>query len=705
MKTTITLVFALVFNLICYAQHSNFIHVDQFGYNEISTKVAVISNPQTGFNSNLSYTPSATLQVKDATTNATVFSGAIQQWNNGNTHSQSGDKGWWFNFSSVTIPGNYYIYDASTGETSAEFQISDTVYDEVITAVTKMFYYNRAGIEKVQPYVEQPYVDAISFAQDQFTRDVYDQSNTAKEKDMRGGWFDAGDNNKYVTFVETVLHDLLWAYKENPNVFNDNFNIPESGNGIPDLIDEIKWEVDWLLKMINADGSVHIKMGNRNYAENVSTPPSLNTTTRYYAPTCTSSAIAMASMLAHTAKVFEQFSGLNSYAQNLRTQAELCWNWVLPYINSNTLQTNCDDGSVVAGDADRNTSEQLRMAVTAAVYLFDLTGNSTYNQYIMAHYNDTDVINNGQWENYRMLNVDALLHYTTLSNADTTVRNIILNSAQTNSSNNYNNYFQFNDLDLYRGYCNDWTYHWGSNSSRASMGNLNIVFKKYGINTSNTSTYGLRAKEILHYYHGVNPLDLVHLSRMDAYGAENSVQEIYHFWFQDGSQWDNANTTTYGPAPGYLVGGCNQNYTANTNLSPPYGQPPQKSYLDFNTSYPDNSWEISEPAIYYQAAYLRLLSNVARQNENDLLSTPDIETSEAVFTLSPNPSQEFLTISSSQYFENLNVKISNVKGQLVMDNVKVELSTPMDISSLEDGLYIVTLEADGKRSYLKFLKY
>lgn len=86
---------------------------------------------------------------------------------------------------------------------------------------------------------------------------------------MRGGWFDAGDYNKYVIFIELVFYNLLIVYEENVVVFGDNWNIFESGNGIFDLFDEVKWELDWLLKMINDDGSVYIKMGSFNYSDNI----------------------------------------------------------------------------------------------------------------------------------------------------------------------------------------------------------------------------------------------------------------------------------------------------------------------------------------------------------------------------------------------------------------------------------------------------
>jgi len=348
------LVFLLILNpLYLLAQTSDFIHIDQFGYKPNHTKVAVISNPQTGFNASQSYTPSNSLELRNAVTDAVVFSGAPTTWNNGTTHSQSGDKGWWFDFSSVIQTGEYYIFDVANNERSSKFNINNNVYNEVLITASKAFYYNRCGIAKNTPFTLNGFTDAMSFSQDTQARDVHQQNNTSTAKDMSGGWFDAGDYNKYVTFAEAPVHDLLWAYTNNPSIFGDNWNIPESGNNIPDIIDELKWELDWLLKMINSDGSVHIKIGARNHDENSSSPPSINSDIRYYEKTCTSAAIAETTMLAHASKVFSQFSSLSSYAQTLKEKALLTWNYVEPRIENATLDENCDELAVVSGDADR----------------------------------------------------------------------------------------------------------------------------------------------------------------------------------------------------------------------------------------------------------------------------------------------------------------------------------------------------------------
>ena len=88
--------------------------VDQFGYLPDMPKVGVISDPALGFNAVESYTPGATLEVRTWGSNTVVFTGAPAIRAGGATNSQSGDRNWWFDFSSITRWGEYYIYDPST---------------------------------------------------------------------------------------------------------------------------------------------------------------------------------------------------------------------------------------------------------------------------------------------------------------------------------------------------------------------------------------------------------------------------------------------------------------------------------------------------------------------------------------------------------------------------------------------------------------
>jgi hypothetical protein len=176
------------------------------------------------------------------------------------------------------------------------------------------------------------------------------------------------------------------------------------------------------------------------------------------------------------------------------------------------------------------------------------------------------------------------------------------------------------EQDLYLAFLRDDSYHWGSNMPRANYGVTVYEMIQYKLAAdADKASYEDRAAGLLHSFHGVNPMQLVYLTNMSAYGAEESCSEIFHTWFQDNSpKFSSAKTSPLGPAPGYVPGGPNHDYCKWNKDHKCYGslmtrQPSQKAYIDFNTGWApdkqyDSSWELTEPAIYYQASYVMLLS-------------------------------------------------------------------------------------------------
>ncbi len=691
MKTKTSLLLGLVILLgsqpLAFSQISEFIHVDQFGYHNTDTKVAVLSDPQIGYNSNLTYTPGSNLEVRVHGSDEVVYSGSPQLWENGATHSQSGDKGWWFDFSSVTNTGTYYIHDTQEDESSAPFEINANPYAEVLKSSIRMFYYNRCNDEKAAPFAQQQWTDGTNFTnplQDANCRYIYDPTNTSLEKELTGGWFDAGDYNKYVTFAHTAIHELLGAYEDNPQIFGDDWSWPESGNGLPDILDEVKWELDWLIKMTNADGSVHIKQGSQNYSDNTASPPSLNVDQRFYGPTCSSASIAIASMFSRAAKVFSGQPTMTSYATTLQNHAENTFAYWKALYDQNGLEEDCDDGSIISGDADMNSDLQKRWGLIAAGYLFDLTGNAIYEQYIDGElYSQTPLIDDF-WSPYELSVAEALLNYANLPNASNANATAILNSANSAVTNDYNQFYAFDEADLYRGQSPDWIYHWGSTLPKASIAVLCKIMEKYDVAPGSNSDLAFKASEQVHFFHGLNPLGLVLLSNMYQFGGDRCVNEIYHTWFNDGTDYDNALTSPLGPAPGFVTGGPNQ-YFSVPSLVPPSGQPLMKAYLDFNTGWPESSWEISEPAIYYQACYVRMLANMV--NTSTATSTPNIAVSNQCVEIFPNPTDDFFSIIGN--LQQYGIEIIDASGNVFQTINGLGSNATIDTSDLPAGMFFV----------------
>lgn len=114
------------------ASISKFIVVDQFGYLPDAQKIAVIRHPVTGYDSAQSFTPSANLTLVNLDNNQVVLTVAPAIWNSGATDTSSGDKAWWFDFSSVTTPGNYAVFDSAQNIRSPGFKIATDVYKPVL---------------------------------------------------------------------------------------------------------------------------------------------------------------------------------------------------------------------------------------------------------------------------------------------------------------------------------------------------------------------------------------------------------------------------------------------------------------------------------------------------------------------------------------------------------------------------------------------
>ncbi|MEM9561960.1 MAG: glycoside hydrolase family 9 protein [Actinomycetota bacterium] len=568
------------------------IKVDQFGYRPADPKVAVIADPQFGYNGDVEFQPGSRIEVRRLADDEVVLTAGAEPWADGQTSEQSGDRGWWVDFSSVDEPGTYYVVDVDSGVGTGPFEISEAVYDDVLDAALRMFWFNRANVEHPAE-IAGVWADGPAFVgpdQDTEARSVDDPDNPSTARDLSGGWFDAGDTSKYVTFAAEPVHLLLTAYQRHPELFDDAVGIPESGNGLPDLIDELRWEIDWLERMQVDDGGVLTKVGLIRFA--APWPPSSGDLPRYYEEVCSSATITAAAMFAHASIVFDEFDQLRDEAADLRTRAVGAWDWY----QANPKRDDCDPQVVKAGDADLSLEAQDDAEVVAAIYLLAATDESRYADVITAGAADTLPFRSNGFGDYGPQQADALLYYRSSEGADPGVVAAIderLSGLAATSP-----LFGFDaDADLYRAFMPTTAYHWGSNRVKANVGATNLVV---GDLVGDATEGAERAIGHLNYFHGVNPLGLVYLSNMRELGSERSAGALFHFWFGHGADLP--------VPPGYVVGGPNRQYSGST--TPPAGQPPQKSYRDGDFPEGEPAWEITEPAIYYQATYIRLLAAV-----------------------------------------------------------------------------------------------
>lgn len=615
-----------------------FIVVDQFGYRPQARKIAVIRDPQAGYDSFTHFAPGGRYGVVDKSSGAIVKSGTPVPWNGGAVDASSGDKVWRFDFSDVTTPGEYTVVDLEKGMHSVAFEIGEGVYRDVLKHAVRMFYYQRAGMAKTPENAGSTWADAASHLgprQDPETRDWLAKADPSRARDLRGGWYDAGDYNKYTTWGARNVITLLKAYVENPTAFGDDTNIPESGNGVPDILDEVKWELDWLVRMQNADGSVLCVQGLDR-----ASPPSAAKGPSYYGPPTTAATLTSAAAFAFASKIYSARpeAELRRFGLDLRARAEKGWAWANEH--PKVLYFNNDEGrqpgsnGLASGQQEMTDGERSFVRFEAAVYLYEITGEAAYGT--VAAESFAAVAPPYSVSQWTVEQHDAVLHYAHLRGVPEEIKNRIVSQfAAAVAELDFELPMVVGDKDPYLAPIRDYT--WGSNQSKAAQARIYQLFARTSGDRVRAVQAEAAAEGYVNYLHGVNPLGLVYLTNMRGAGAKHSADQMFHFWFGHGSErWSRVTELTPGPPPGYLVGGpnpwfkldacCNaQVATAMTrcgrpaasarcdgNYSPPLTQPALKSYRQFNDDWPLNSWEVTEPSTAYQANYVRALAPYAR---------------------------------------------------------------------------------------------
>ncbi len=266
---------------------SGSIQVDQVGYAPGTTKIAFLGNwlgsagplpvDSTGF------------EVVDLATGESVFSGQANL--TAPADPWSGNDVYQADFSALDRPGRYRLRVAGLG-VSDPFSLAADVYDAPYRAALRLFYHSRNGTTVVAPWAEPGYerpqggvppamdaaFHAAVAASPLSAGSTTDTAATARHP-VSHGWFDSDDYGQYVPNAAPIWYLVGATLDLAPLRFGDgDLNIPESGNGIPDLLDELNWGLDWLLSMQDpADGGVWFRVGSRTWD---AVPPDLIATPR-----------------------------------------------------------------------------------------------------------------------------------------------------------------------------------------------------------------------------------------------------------------------------------------------------------------------------------------------------------------------------------------------------------------------------------------
>jgi len=279
-------------------------------------------------------------------------------------------------FSALVAPGRYRLQVRGL-PASDPFNIDPGAYAGLADAALKAYYYNRASFALDAAHAG-PYARAAGHPD----TEVEIHPSAASPGRPAGtvvsapkGWYDAGDYNKYVVNSGISTWTLLTAFEHYPAFFRGrDINIPESGNAVPDILDEALWNLEWMLAMQDpGDGGVYHKLSNLSFDGSVM--PAQATARRYMIGKGTAATLDFAALMAKASRVYApyqtQFPGLSA---RMRKAAEAAWGWAL--VHPAVAYVQPDDVKTGGYNDDKFADE----FAWAAAELFLLTGEKTYFQ-------------------------------------------------------------------------------------------------------------------------------------------------------------------------------------------------------------------------------------------------------------------------------------------------------------------------------------
>lgn len=529
----------------------NDININQIGYEPSDKKTAVFR----GDNMDSKF------DVVNTETNEVVYTGDITGEKSNMTAEEIDYYG---DFSDVKDAGTYVIRTANHGD-SYEFKIEEGVYKNCYEDVVRMLYLQRCGCETSSDI-------AGKFAHKACHMDKATIYGTKKKIDVSGGWHDAGDYGRYVVAGAKAVYDLLLAVEQGNDALSDSLGIPESNNKIPDLLDEVRYELEWMLKMQDSkSGGVYHKVTCAAFPGDDVLPEN-ETEELIVSPISTTATYDFAAVMAKASTMYKEYDA--AFAKKCLAAAKKAMKYA---------EKNGPDGGfknpegIGTGAYDDTVSRDERY--WACAELFSITGDKEYLETFKAiAKNDTPT--GFGWQSVGSYGTYAYLRSDKKEEGEFTdglFKKFIdeANSFVAKSANDGYHISLGSD------------YVWGSNLNVASNAMLMILAN----NLQPNENYLYYAKEHLNYCLGVNPMSI---SYVTGYGTTSPMNVHHRPSYAIGESMK-----------GMLVGGPNKNF------GDPYAQavckdaPPAKCYVDHHASFSTN-----EVTIYWNSPLIFLMSQV-----------------------------------------------------------------------------------------------
>jgi endoglucanase len=537
------------------------VKVDQVGYPIQGPKVALVA------------LPGKTFALKRSSDGKTVFKGTLEA---AQPDPDTGDQVQAADFSVFRKPGTYYIDVPGVGR-SWNFTVAMNPYEHTYYLAMRGFYGQRCGTAVDMG----PEFAGFTHSACHLHGEFHASSGSTGARDNVGGWHDAGDYGRYVVNSGISTGTLLWAWEiYGRKLRGISLHIPETGNGTPDILNETRWNLEWMLKMQDDDGGVWHKQTSEHFSAFVAPQddnlPSevIGTGSAPFKSTCATADLAAVAAIA--ARVYKPFDAKFA-AQNLDA-ARRAWAWTEKYPN---VSFKNPPGVSTGEYGDSDCSDE---RLWAAAELGRTTGEAAFNDYFLNNYTQfLSTLDSPPAESWSQLGAMAMWTYAL---ADHQASNgPVVDAIRQRTVAAAHALVVRTRANPYRTGMKAADYVWGSNSVAAGYGIYLLIANQFSPDLSFLDA----ARDHLHYLLGRNTFSLCWVTQV----GENPFQHPHH----------RPSGAKGAPWPGLLSGGPNAGRQDSVLAALPKDLPPAKVYVDQLASYASN-----EIAINWQASLVFLLA-------------------------------------------------------------------------------------------------
>ena len=449
---------------------------------------------------------SGNVEIQDASgkTVLTVTPGAASFWDASGQNVQLVD------FSKLTAEGKYTVKVGGQA-LRQDLVVKNNTFADVYKAAIKWFYYQRASMALESQYAGK-WVRAAGHTN--ASAELHNSTGASGTINTSKGWYDAGDYGRYIVNSGITTYTLLSLYEHFPEFFKTaKWSIPAEGS-LPDLLAEIKWNLDWMLTMQASDGSVYHKLTSLGFPGDVM--PAQDNSKLYVIGKSAEAALDFAGVMALASRVYKPFDA--TYATTCLNAAKKAYTWGTSNMNFH-FEANPSDVSTGAYEGTDASDEKLfagtELAITTGEASYKQSGSSPYVSY---------------WKDLSgVATYGKATHASVFSDANE-AKQKILNTADDFVSRAQKGFGVVMAKD---------DFVWGSNAVASNQG----VWLLHAYYLTGEEKYYTAALKVLDYLLGKNPLDM---SFMTGFGTKSPKMPHHR-----PSTSDNVEE----PIPGMLVGG------------------------------------------------------------------------------------------------------------------------------------------------------